>query len=144
MLNLSQARTVAEAHIGWHCSRGWCTTKGLDAVRALAELAQQWDGVDYAINSALDVRRQLQTAADSHGCQDSRMAASKNPPRTQPISASDDLGEPAWMVYADLHGNPRSHQPIERTVYPPSSTQMATARPTLTLWVAQSTVRATS
>ena len=70
LLNLSQTRTVAEREHWLMLIEAVVHDEGsLVTVRALAELAQSWDGVDYAINSGLDlISRQLEHAAAEHSC----------------------------------------------------------------------------
>ncbi len=80
-----------------------------DVTHALAQLAEHHDGVDYAINSATDlISRQLVSLTEENLCEGLDLGDLEDTLLKSDVLVGDaNMGEPAWAVLADIHGNPR-------------------------------------
>lgn len=110
LLNISQTRTILTQDQFLDLVNATIHDRELKGVtHALAQLAQHHDGVDYAINSATDLlSRQLVNLTEEHLCEGLNLGDLEETLLKSDVLVGDaQMGEPAWTVLADIHGNPR-------------------------------------
>ncbi len=110
LLNLSQTRTILTQDQLLDLVDSLIYDRELkDVIHALAQLAEHHDGVDYAINSATDLlSRQLVSLTEEHLCEGLDLGDLENTLLKSDVLVGDaNMGDPAWAVLADVHGNPR-------------------------------------
>ena len=110
LLNLAQTRTILTQDQLLDVVDSVIYDRELKSVtHALAQLAEHHDGVDYAINSATDLlSRQLVSLTEEHLCEGLNLGdLEETLLKSDVLTGDPEMGEPAWAVLADIHGNPR-------------------------------------
>jgi hypothetical protein len=110
LLNLAQTRTILTQTQVLDLVDAAIYDRDLKNVtHALAQLAQHHDGVDYTINSATDLlSRQLVSFTEENLCEGLNLGdIEETLLKSDVLSTDAQMGNPAWAVLADTHGNPR-------------------------------------